>query len=177
MLVFLNKSHVSLLGEFDFVELCSLGHHVLVLNTHNISSPGSSLVFVFVEFSAEVLGKEFKILVVFLFHFSNGDAGSGLAVNKLSESSLSLNETVRDALLSAESRKVDHQFDWVNIMSHHDKLGFALFNELGHMVQTELDNNGFWCCFLSISTCGFCFSFLLKSDLLFFLSLWLVFCK
>lgn len=100
--IFFN-SHVSFLGEFDFSELFSVCHHVLVLNTHDTASPGSSEGFVLVELLSEVLGKDFEVLEIFLLHFSEGNACSSLLVDQLSESCLSLDESVGDTLLSAES--------------------------------------------------------------------------
>lgn len=97
-------SHVSFLLEFDFSELLSLGHHVLVLDSHNTTTPGSSQLVVLVELSSEVLGKSLEVLVVFLSDFSHGNAGSSLLMDELSESCLSLDEAEGDTLLSAESR-------------------------------------------------------------------------
>ena len=50
-------SHVGFLCQLDFGELCSLGHHVLVLDSHDTTSPGSSEVVVVVELDSEALGK------------------------------------------------------------------------------------------------------------------------
>lgn len=170
------NSHVSLLLEFDFSELFSVCHHVLVLNTHNTTTPGSSELFVVVELSLEVLGEEFQILVVFLSNVSQSNASSGLLVNKFTESCLSLNEGEGDTLLSAESWEECHQFNWVNIVSHNNDLGFSFFNKSGNVVKTELKNE--WLGgFLGVSTAGFSLSLLLKSSLLFFFRLWFVFCK
>jgi len=146
---------------------------VLVLNTHDTTSPGSSECFVIVEQSSEVLGKYFKILEIFLLDFSKGNAGSSLLVNELSESCLSLDESVGNSLLSAESWEEDEQFNGVNIVSHNDELCLSFFNQLGNVVETELQDN--WLGgLLSISTSSFLFSFLLKSCLLFFVSFWLI---
>ena len=51
----LKKSHVGFLGELDFSEFFSLGHFVLVLDSHNTASPGSSELVVLVVLSSEVL--------------------------------------------------------------------------------------------------------------------------
>ena len=77
---------------------------MLVLDTHNTTTPGSSEGFVLVELGSEVLGKSLEVLVVFLSHVSDSEAGSILLMNELSESSLSLDEAVGDTLLSAEGR-------------------------------------------------------------------------
>lgn len=134
-------SHVGLLGELDLSLLFSLSHHVLVLDTHNTTTPVSSEGLVLVELSTEVLGEEFKILVVFLADLSEGDAGGSLLVNELAEACLTLNESVGDALLSAESWQENEELNWVDVVSHHNELGLTILNKLSNVVQTELENN------------------------------------
>lgn len=134
-------SHVGLLGELDLSLLFSLSHHVLVLDTHNTTTPVSSEGLVLVELSTEVLGEEFKILVVFLADLSEGDAGGSLLVNELAEACLTLDESVGDALLSAESWQENEELNWVDVVSHHNELGLTILNKLSNVVQTELKNN------------------------------------
>ena len=100
-----DSSHVGLLSELDFSKLSSLSHHVLVLNTHNTTTPVSSEGLVLVELSAEVLGQDLKVLVVLLADLSEGDGGGSLGVDELAEACLTLNEGIGDTLLSAESRE------------------------------------------------------------------------
>ena len=130
--------HVGLLGKLDIHESLSGGHHVLVLDTHNTTTPGSSdadvLDVSLGEGSAELLNLD-EILRVDL---GEGNAGSCLKVNKLSEGSLATDEAEWDALLSAESWKVNHELEWVDIVGNHDKLGLLFFNEGGDVVETEL---------------------------------------
>jgi len=47
-----------------------MGHHVLVLDTHNTATPVSSETLVLVELSAEVLGQELEVLEVLLADLS-----------------------------------------------------------------------------------------------------------
>lgn len=153
--------------------LFSLGHHVLVLNTHNTTTPVSSEGLVIVELSSEVLGEEFQILIVLLSDFSECDAGSGLVMDELSESCLSLDETERNSLLSAKSGEEDQHLNGVDVVSHNNELGFTFFDEGGNVVQTELDHNGLGS-LLGVSTTDLGLSFLLESGLLFLLGLGLV---
>ncbi len=126
--------------------------------------------------SSEVLCEGLEILIVFLSNIGDGNAGSSLSVNELSESCLSLDESIGDSLLSAESGEESHEFDGVDIMSNNNELSFTFFNELGNVVKTEFQN--VWLGTLFGITTGFLgFSFLKKSGLLVFLGLWLVFCK
>jgi len=63
-------------------------------------------------------------------------------VDKLAESSLVLDETESDVLLSAELRKPNNGFNRVNIVSNNDESSFLFFDELGDVVKTELNSNG-----------------------------------
>lgn len=126
--------------------------------------------------SSEVLGEGLEVLVVFLSNISHSNAGSGLLVDELTESGLTLNESVGDTLLSAESWEEGHEFDGVNVVSDDNELCLAFFDEGGHVVETELED--VWLStLLGITTSLLGFSFLLKSGLLFLLGLWLVLCK
>lgn len=149
---------------------------MLVLDSHNTSAPVSSELFVLVELSSEVLGEGLEILIVFLSDISHSNAGSGLLVDELTESGLTLDESIGDTLLSAESREESHEFNGINVVSDDNELGLALFNESGHVVKTELEH--VWLStLLSITTSLLGFSFLLKSGLFLDLGLWLVLCK
>lgn len=169
-------SHVSFLLELDLSESLSLGHHVLVLDSHDTSAPVSSEGLVVVELGSEVLDKSLEVLVVFLSDISHGDAGSGLLVDELTESSLALDEAVGNTLLSAESGEETHELDGLNVVSDNDELGLALLNESGNVVKTELEH--VWLSTLLGVTAGLLgLSFLLESGLLILSGLWLVFCE
>jgi hypothetical protein len=108
--------------------LLSLGHHVLVLDTHETSAPVLSGVDVVVILGHEVLLQGVEVLEVLLSHLGQGDAGGGLGVAELSESGLTLDNAVWNLLLSAESWKVDHHLEWVDIVGNDNKLGLTLLN-------------------------------------------------
>ena len=93
----------------------------------------------FVELGHEDLGEFFEILVVFLVDFGEGEAGSGLLVDELTEVCLSSDEAEGDVLLSAESGEEADHFDGVNIVGNNDELGLVLFDEGGNVVKTELE--------------------------------------
>jgi hypothetical protein len=168
------NSHVSLLSELDLSELGSVGHHVLVLDAHNTTTPGSSELVILVVLSAEVLGENLEVLEVLLAHLGEGDAGGGLLVNKLAEACLALDEGEGNALLSAESGEENEELNGVNVVSHNNELGLALLNELGNVVETELDDDGLGG-LLGISTTLLGLSLLLESFLLLLVRLGLVF--
>ena len=137
-------SHVSFLGELDFSCLFSLGHHVLVLNSHKTTTPGLSDVGVLVELSSEVLLEGIEILEIFLSNLGEGDAGSGLGVAELSESGLTLDDTVWDVLLSAESWEEHHHLEWVDIVGDDNELSLTFLDEGGDVVKTELEVDWLW---------------------------------
>ena len=85
------------------MDLLSLLHHVLVLDSHNSSSPVSSQALVVVELGSEVLAEVVQISIVFLLDLSQSKASSSLLVDELSESCFSLNNTEWNSSLSAES--------------------------------------------------------------------------
>ena len=172
-------SHVGFLGKFDFSLLLSLGHHVEVLDTHNTTTPCSSELFILIELSSEVLGQSLQVLVVFLLGVGESNTCSGLLVHELSESCLSSDESIGDTLLSAESWEENNHFNGVNIMSNHDELGLALLDELGNVVQTELEDGWLVLLVSLLFSLGssFGFSLLLESGLLFLFSFWAVLCK
>ena len=138
----IGNSHVGFLGELDLGLLRSLGHHVLVLDSHDSSSPGPSVAFVLIELALEVLGQHLQVLEVLLLDFGQGEAGGGLLVDQLPESRLPLDEAVGDPLLPAEGGEEDHEFDGVDVVSHNHELGLAEFDEFGDVVETELDVDG-----------------------------------
>jgi len=116
---------------------------VLILDTHDTTSPGSAEFNVFVELLGEHFGEGFEVLEVFFVNFSQGEASGGLLVDKLSEVGLSSDETEWDTLLSAESREEANHFDGVDIVSHDNHLGSSVFNKSGDVVETVLDDEGF----------------------------------
>ena len=146
---------------------------MLVLDAHNTATPVSSEALVVVELSAEVLGQELKVLVVLLAHVGKSNAGSGLGVDELAEATLALDESVGDTLLSAESGEESEELNGVDIMSHDDELSLAGLDELGNVVETELENDGL-STLLSSSATLLGLSLGLKADLLVLLGLGLV---
>lgn len=116
---------------------------MLVLDTHDTTTPVSSEFFVVVILFSENFAKIFEILHVFLVNFSNSEASSGLHVNEFAEVGLATDEAVGYLLLAAKGWQVDDSLNWVYIMSHDDQLGFALLNKGGHVVKTEFEVKGF----------------------------------
>jgi hypothetical protein len=85
--------------------------------------------------------KNFKVLEVLLEDIGESDTSGGLLMDELAETCFTLNENEWDTVLSAKSREESEELKGINVVSNNNELGFALFNELSNMVETELDNN------------------------------------
>lgn len=66
--------------------------------------------------------------------------GSSLLVNKSSETSLTLDDGVRNTHLSAESRDEDNELDGVDVVGNKNKLGLLVLDEGNNVVETVLNN-------------------------------------
>ena len=132
--------HVSFLGELDIEKLLSGSHHVLVLDSHDTTSPGSLDSLVLDEVLQEVLGELLNLNQILRVDISESNAGSILEVDKSSKRCLSANEAEWGSLASAKSWEMDHQFNWVDIMSNDNDLGLSFLNKGGHVVKTELED-------------------------------------
>ena len=131
--------HVSFLGELLVDELLSSGHHVLVLDSHNTTSPGLSDIDVVDVFAHEVGGELLDLHQVLSVDIGESNTGSGLKVNELSEGSLASDETEWGSLLSAESWKMNHHLDWIDVVGDDNELSLSFLNKGGHVVETELE--------------------------------------
>jgi len=115
---------------------------VLVLDSHDTTTPLAAEGFVVIELGSEGLAKGLEILEVFFADLSEGNTGSGLGVDELAEVGLSAEEGEGDTLSSAESGQVNHHLNGVDVVGNDDKLGLVFFNKGGHVVETELESNG-----------------------------------
>jgi len=115
---------------------------VLVLDSHDTTTPLSGEVGVIVELGLELLAELLKIDEVFTTDFGESEAGGGLEMNKLTEVSLATDEAEGDTLLSAESGQVNNELDGVNIVGDDNHLSLVLLDKGGHVVETELEVHG-----------------------------------
>jgi len=118
---------------------------VLVLDTHDVTTPMFAEVRVLVEVSSEGLAEVLQVSEVLSVDSSESDAGSVLLVNELAKVGFAADEAERNVLFSAERWEMDNELNWVNIVGDNDELGLAFFNEGGHVIETELDVNGLGC--------------------------------
>lgn len=163
-----------LLGKLELSEFLSSSHHVLVLDTHDWGRGSVDDLSALHVLGSEVLLESGEVLHIDLVDLSEGDAGSGLGVNELTEGSLVLDDAVWNVLGSAESGQESHHFDWLDIVGDDDELGFTFFNEGGHVVQTVLKNDWLGADVLGLVATLSGLSLGLESLLLGDLGLWLV---
>ncbi|KAH3659830.1 hypothetical protein OGATHE_005875 [Ogataea polymorpha] len=128
-------------GSSNSSSLGSLCQLSIGLSTHHTSTPVSSLLLVlFDEVSVDggnELGQSSLVL------WSNVDQGSnstGFLVNKGSQSSLTLDDSVWNTHLSAQSWQEDNQLDWIDIVGNQHQFGLLVLNQRNNVVQTVLDN-------------------------------------
>lgn len=170
----LKSLHVGLLGSLDGANSLSSSHHVLVLDAHNTTTPGSSDLLVVVVSSAEGLSKVLEIDNILSADIGDSDASGGLEVDKSAESGLASEEAEWDSLGSAKSWEMDDNLNWVDIMGNHDELGLAFFNESGDVVKTELEVSWLWSSVVSLLSSLLGLSLSLETVGLLLLGLWRV---
>ena len=132
-------SDEGLLGELDLDELLAGSHHVLVLDTHDTTTPNSVQLLVVVELSLELLSELLEVDEVLSADLSQGNASGSLEVDKLAKVGLSADEAEGNSLLSAEGGQVNNKLDWVNVVGDDNELGLVLLDEGGHVVETEFE--------------------------------------
>jgi hypothetical protein len=113
------------------------------LSAENTSAPLSSrLVVLLVEVSLDGGDEGGKSSLVLGLDLGDGNDGSGLLVDKSTESGLTLDNSVRDTHLSAEGREEDNELDGVDIVGNEDEVGLLVLNQRDNMVETVLHNVG-----------------------------------
>jgi hypothetical protein len=112
---------------------------VLVLDTHDTTTPGSEQLGVIVELGLEDAAELFEVDEVLTSHFGKSDASGSLLVDELAKVSLATDEAEGNTLLAAKSGQVNDEFDRVDIVGDHDQLGLVLLNQSSNVVETELE--------------------------------------
>ena len=120
----------------------TLTHHSLGLGTHDTTTPDLGDFFeLVVEVGLDGLDEGSEVLLVFGGNVTEGNSGGGLLVDEGTQTSLTLDNAVRDSHLATEGREPDNQFDGINVVSNDNELSLLGFNESGDVVQTILDTN------------------------------------
>lgn len=126
-----------LLGFFSSKSLGTLVELGLSLETHDTTTPLSDRVAV--ELLLCQVLQQLKLSFVCLINASQADSSSRLHVHKSSETSLVLDNHVRNLHLTAEGGQPQNEFNGVNVIGNEHKLSLLLFNQSRHMLQTILD--------------------------------------
>ena len=80
-----------------------------------------------------------ELLLLLGLDVGDGKDRSGLLVDELAETCLPLDDAEGDALLAAEGGEPHNELDGVDVVGDHNKLGLALGDEVGDVVETVLD--------------------------------------
>lgn len=170
-------SHVGFLGEFDFSNLLSLGHHVLVLDTHKTTTVAFVEGEVLVVVGHEGLLEGVEVLHVLLSGIGQGNAGGCLEVNELAEVVLALDDAVGDTLGLAQGWQERHELDWLDVTGDGDELGLAFLDQGGDVVETEFKMVWLWTNVVGLVAALSGLGLRLESVLLLRLGLWRVLSK
>lgn len=129
-----------LLGELLLEEGLLGALDVLGLLAHNTATPLTRDVLVVVEGLLHGLADGVQVLTVGGIDGSDSQAGGSLLTAQLSEAGLGLDNAVGDVLLAAESRHPADELNRVHIVGDHDELGLLGLDQLGDVVDAELDD-------------------------------------
>lgn len=132
-------SHVGFLGQLDLADLLAAGNHMLVLDTHDTTTPGAAELLILVVAFHELLAQGLQVSNVLLVDISESNTSSILHVAELAEVSLTTDEAERNFLSTAESGQVDDSLNGVNVVGNNNNLSLVLLNEGGDVVKTEFD--------------------------------------
>ena len=129
-------SLLSLLSSNSLGALVQLG---LGLETHNSTSPLTNQIRVLVELLHSKILEGFELSLIRLVNSGKGHDGSSLLVAEGSKTGLVLDNKEGHLHLTAESREPQDQFDGVNVTGNEDERSLLLFNERGHVLETEFE--------------------------------------
>ena len=115
---------------------------MLVLDTHDVTTPMFAEVRVLVEFSSESLAEVLQVSEVLSVDSGEGNTGSILLVDELSKIGFAADKSERNVLSSAKRWEMDNELNWINIVGDNDELSLAFFDESGHVIKTELQVDG-----------------------------------
>ena len=83
-----------------------------------------------------------ELSLVLRLDFTESENGSSLATDDGTETSLALDDSVRDTHLAAESGEEDDELDRVDIISDDDEVGLLVLDEGDDVVESRLDEEG-----------------------------------
>jgi hypothetical protein len=124
-------------------ESSTLAHHGLRLGATETTTPLATVLLellVVVGLDGRDNGSELRL--VSILDLSEGNSGSSLLVDESSETSLTLDNAVRDIHLAAESGQVEDEFNGIDIISNDNKLSLLGLDQSNDVVQTVLDDSG-----------------------------------
>ena len=136
----MTKANTIILQGFLLLSLGSNGSSTdlqlaLSLKTHNTATP--LLLNLGVSVAGTLATSESSLIL--RIDTGQADAGGSLLVDESTELSLTSNDGVSDTHLVAESREPHNEFEGIDVVSNQDNLSLFLLDELGDVVETEVD--------------------------------------
>jgi hypothetical protein len=128
-------------GRLDSLALLLLA--IVGLGTHDTTTPVTTVLLVLVRVTLLDGGDELGELgVVLRADLGQSNDGGSLLVDDCSETSLALDDGVRNTHLAAESGEEDNQLNGVDVVSNKDERSLLVLNETNNVVETVLDSVG-----------------------------------
>jgi len=162
--ILLKKQNI-LLNLFQNLSFFTLGHGCnsgsfvgfsLRFSAHDSTAPVFPDFFgSFVIVSFDDLDDFSQILFVFVVDFVEGDGGTLFSADQLTESGFAFDNAVWDVHFSAQSWKVDNDFDWIDVVGDQNQLSLFPFNQVDDFVDAggELSFSGRWLVGFAFGSC------------------------
>jgi len=109
----------------------------------------------FVVVSFNGLDQLGEFLFVLVLDFRKRDTGALFSADELSESGFTFDDAVWNVHLSAQSWKVNNNFDWVDIVGDDNELSLFSFDEVDNLVDSAVEGGWSlrWGVWLTFSSC------------------------
>merc|ERR1712050_241638 len=124
----------------------------LRFSTHDSTAPVFPDFFSsFVVVSLNNLNNLSQVLFVFVVDFMESNGGTLFSADQLTESGFAFDDAVWDVHFSAQSWKVDNDFDWINVVSNQNQLSLFPFDQVDNFVNTGGEHGSFLAWFIGFS--------------------------
>jgi hypothetical protein len=92
---------------------------------------------------------------VFIVDFVESNGGTLFSADQLTESSFAFDNAVWNIHFSAQSWKINNDFDWINIVGNQNQLSLFPFDQVNDFVDSgsELSFSGGWLVGFSFGSC------------------------
>jgi len=122
---------------FCYLRVVFVTHDTATFHLHVLSV---AFIVVFCSFLDEIG----EVFLVFLIHLNNSKSSCRFLVHYLAQASLAFHNQIWDTLFSAQRWQPQYKLNGIHIVSNNDQLGCLLLNEGSYVIQTELNELGFF---------------------------------